>query len=532
MMSPPSPSDPAIIRTGDLCIDPAGRGVWRGGQRLEIADLSLDLLLALVRAYPQPLDGDHLARAVWHQAMVSDETLAQRIALLRKGLGDQARQPRYIRTVRHRGYAWMVPVETGPVRGPDGRSGLARLAAGLAGLMLLAAGVWAGFAPAPCARAPSMAETEAGTTSPASVDNQIRLQRARNLLDLHRLEETDSAISLLETVHAEAPQDRAARLMLSFALTTRVTKFAALEGDLDRAEALARGLLEDDAQDATAWHALGYALDGRGQLDEALSAYSQAFTLNPQDAAALSSAAYLVRVRGRLHDALVLEARAMDQAGPTLYAPIQIATTLNLLDHPAAARWWARAETGGAGESVVLAERLTEELRRGRPADALAHLAAAPAALQSAPRLQTLAGLAHLMLDDRAAAETAFLEAGEMAQLERAALTASGTGGTAPVDTSLAEALRSGESWPDLRVRLAAVHAQAGDTDRAIGLIGAAIDLGWRDAAWIEHHPLLAPVLDHPDWPALSQRIRRELAAQHRLIDSDPVLASRLLTQN
>ncbi|MCR9267580.1 MAG: hypothetical protein NXI03_08420, partial [Alphaproteobacteria bacterium] len=68
--------------------------------------------------------------------------------------------------------------------------------------------------------------------------------------------------------------------------------------------------------------------------------------------------------------------------------------------------------------------------------------------------------------------------------------------------------------------------ARAGRTGRALELVGTAIDLGWRDAGWIETSPALAPVAQSAAWPALAARIERELDAQRRLIEADPALVS------
>ena len=109
------------LKSGDLRIDLERRIVWRGNMPLEISDLSFDLLVALARQPGRAMDMDAMARQVWNQASVSEETIAQRVALLRKALGDEARQPRYVRTVRNSGYAWIPPVAEGPAIPLQGR---------------------------------------------------------------------------------------------------------------------------------------------------------------------------------------------------------------------------------------------------------------------------------------------------------------------------------------------------------------------------------------------------------------------------
>ncbi|WP_203293591.1 winged helix-turn-helix domain-containing protein [Maricaulis parjimensis] len=526
--TPETPADPArqgSLKSGDLRIDLNRRIVWRGGMPLDISDLSFDLLVALARQPGEAMDMHAMARQVWNQASVSEETIAQRVALLRKALGDGARQPRYIRTVRNSGYAWMPPVAEGPAIPLQGRMVKAFSLAGALAVVIAGAAL---ILP----RLDLFEAAEAPATATDTIDTSLPLQRARNLLELHRPADTDTAIDLLDGILATHPDHAGARLSLSFALTTRATKFSGQDDDVSRAEALARSLLAEDTGQGSAWHALAYALDARGQLDDALSAYTQAYTLDPRDAAALSSAAYLLRVRGRLHAALQLEARALEAGPPTLYGPLQIAVCLDLVEHPAAAAWWDRALTAGAGEAVVLAERMHTDMRQGRPANALERFQQAGPALQDTPRLQRLAGLAYWRLGDTDRARPWFERAGEAALPERAMLDASGSQADTLTQDWLDEALQDGASWPDLRIRLAEVEASAGHTQRAIELIGTAIDLGWRDVAWIETSPALLPVTASAAWPDLARRIERELAAQRRLIEADPALVSLIYAPN
>lgn len=47
---------------------------------------------------------DKLIQSVWAPAMVNEETVTQRVKLLRQALGDDSRNPRYLRSVRGLGY--------------------------------------------------------------------------------------------------------------------------------------------------------------------------------------------------------------------------------------------------------------------------------------------------------------------------------------------------------------------------------------------------------------------------------------------
>ena len=51
--------------------------------------------------------------ALWADTAVTDHALTRVVAQLRRVLGDEARQARYLETVPTRGYRWICPVETG-----------------------------------------------------------------------------------------------------------------------------------------------------------------------------------------------------------------------------------------------------------------------------------------------------------------------------------------------------------------------------------------------------------------------------------
>jgi TolB-like protein/DNA-binding winged helix-turn-helix (wHTH) protein/Tfp pilus assembly protein PilF len=106
---PGSTTHPALLRVDDLVVDLDRRSVRRGAELLDIPDRSLRLLEALIRHAPELVSKDQLIAEVWDDAVVSDETLAQRVRLLRQSLGDDSRNPRYIASVRGRGYRLIAP---------------------------------------------------------------------------------------------------------------------------------------------------------------------------------------------------------------------------------------------------------------------------------------------------------------------------------------------------------------------------------------------------------------------------------------
>ena len=104
-----------LFLVGDLHVDVGQQRVTRADIEIPMSNLSFELLLALIRIAPHFLSNDLLMERVWPGLIVSPETVAKRVNLLRVALGDDAKDPRYIAGVRNRGYR-LVPVLSAPGR--------------------------------------------------------------------------------------------------------------------------------------------------------------------------------------------------------------------------------------------------------------------------------------------------------------------------------------------------------------------------------------------------------------------------------
>lgn len=100
----PSPSA-AVIRVGDLVIDPARRDVTVGGAPVELTTLEFDILAALARDPGVVLTRQQLLDAAWGIDAAGDEhALEVHVANLRRKLADDPAAARYVETVRGVGY--------------------------------------------------------------------------------------------------------------------------------------------------------------------------------------------------------------------------------------------------------------------------------------------------------------------------------------------------------------------------------------------------------------------------------------------
>lgn len=95
----------------DLILDTHLGTLRRGDEEIALPQLSYLLLCELVEQAPAIISQDELMNRVWGEQIVSDETLKQRIKLLRQALNDTPQAPRYIESVRGRGYRCVADVQ-------------------------------------------------------------------------------------------------------------------------------------------------------------------------------------------------------------------------------------------------------------------------------------------------------------------------------------------------------------------------------------------------------------------------------------
>lgn len=94
---------------GDWQIDAATNSMRRAHERRRIEPKQMRVLLSLAAANGTVRSRFDLLDEVWPTRYVVDGTLKRAVSELRKALGDDARNPRYIETVHKVGYRLMVP---------------------------------------------------------------------------------------------------------------------------------------------------------------------------------------------------------------------------------------------------------------------------------------------------------------------------------------------------------------------------------------------------------------------------------------
>ena len=93
-------------------LDPADHRLWSGSTPVGLRPKTFAVLRYLVERPGKLVRNDELLDAVWEGSAVTPGTLNTSIRELRKALGDDARQPRYIETVHRRGFRFVAPVRS------------------------------------------------------------------------------------------------------------------------------------------------------------------------------------------------------------------------------------------------------------------------------------------------------------------------------------------------------------------------------------------------------------------------------------
>ena len=100
------------LRFGACVLDTAARRVRRDGDDVHLSPKAFELLCLLVERRPAALSKADLHQHIWPDTFVADDSLARLVTEVRRGIGDEARDARLLRTVHGFGYAFTEHVET------------------------------------------------------------------------------------------------------------------------------------------------------------------------------------------------------------------------------------------------------------------------------------------------------------------------------------------------------------------------------------------------------------------------------------
>lgn len=95
------------VTFGDLAIDCERRQLVRGGKEAHLSGKAFALLELLLQRRPNAVKHAEIIRHLWPDTFVSPSNLATLVQEIRNALGDDARRPRFVKTIFAYGYAFI-----------------------------------------------------------------------------------------------------------------------------------------------------------------------------------------------------------------------------------------------------------------------------------------------------------------------------------------------------------------------------------------------------------------------------------------
>ncbi len=101
---------------GEFVLDRREKVLFRNGAPVPVAPKVLQLLLVLIENHDHIVEKEKLMEEVWADSFVEESNLTYSIRQLRKVLGDDTHDPRFIETVPRRGYRFIAVLVTNGIR--------------------------------------------------------------------------------------------------------------------------------------------------------------------------------------------------------------------------------------------------------------------------------------------------------------------------------------------------------------------------------------------------------------------------------
>ncbi len=498
----------------DLLFQPGIRRLSRRGREIRLPSLSFEVLRVLVEYAPEPVSIQAFIDSVWQGVLVSDETVTQRIKLLRQSLGDDGRRPRYIQAVRGRGYRLMPPPVAGKESTSQSRIWLA--GAGVVFVLLGVAGTYFYRQDQPIEQ---LSNIHGSTTVQDYID------QASEYLDRHQQADNQLAIDLFRRALALQPENQKAMAGLSMALSQSVTKFNAEPSLLIEAQKLAQQVISAEPHQYPGWLALAASLDGQGALIPAIQTYQKVLEIAPEHNGAKASLAYLHLINGELVTSLKLNLEVFNSEEEFHYLHLQIAQALYLLGFDPAAEPWLQRTDELQPDNVFAAEARARFLLVNRRFDDAEQVLSN--AIQRGVRRAELwleMGMIELLRDDLPAAQRSFDQAlriepqngqAQAWQLSLAALTGELQQSMYQQNLNEMQAtIKAGDTWPNSYLQMASLQAAYGDHDAALETIQQLYSAGFRDHRLLNLWPTFTPLLTEPRFQNELVRIQQEVVRQ------------------
>lgn len=519
------------IQTGQLIIDLRLRKVWCDDTALDVSGLTFTMLRALVLADNQVLSNDALVAAVWKNKVVSDETVAQRISLLRKSLGGEKNT--YIESVRGEGYRWVqsvsaVPLDTSGNTSTHYSNTKKRLIVGMVAFLIVA--VLIGISQI----IDSPVATVERRESAIDVDTLI-LNRADKYASHFNARDNANAIQLYRQYLQTHPDDIRAIRGLTQALLHAVSKFGGAVELLVDAGTYSEDLINQNPHEPYHIWLRGFYFDVQGNITDAIAWYEKGVVAAPDSNELKGALAHLYVQKGRLYDALVLndETKGSEQH----YQFLQTAQIYRLAGLKKQAldsfHLAYRLSPDDAFTNIALAQQYIVDGQLDMAQSVIDQLHQARIVTAGTKQVEAII---LLMQDKRLPANDAIKQAMQLKPgsvyaeawgdwMQREADTQSGAIADSTINSVLEKpwgpeaAIEQLNQWPNIWV-MKAIKAQANArSEQALHYLKLAVSQGYLDHQWLETIPPFASLRGNPEWVALIALAKQKAALEKRKIE-------------
>ena len=122
-----------VFLFGDIQVEPRTLKLMKAGRAVQIEPKAFKVLLFLIDNRGRLVEKDEILNSVWKETSVTENALTREIAKLRRVLGDDPKQAKYIQTVHTRGYRFIAEVAVRHGAAQNGEGEAAKNAAAVSG---------------------------------------------------------------------------------------------------------------------------------------------------------------------------------------------------------------------------------------------------------------------------------------------------------------------------------------------------------------------------------------------------------------
>src|ERR1043166_4178681 len=95
----------------DVRVEPVTFRAFKAGSVLQLEPKTLRLLIFLIENHSRLIEKEEILNTIWPGVHVTENALVREVGKLRKTLGDDPKEPKYIQTVHTRGYRFIAEIE-------------------------------------------------------------------------------------------------------------------------------------------------------------------------------------------------------------------------------------------------------------------------------------------------------------------------------------------------------------------------------------------------------------------------------------